>query len=459
MSSALEKIQKLGYDAKELKSAADLKMAKFNTTVDNLCTGEVSSEFAAGLFATEGKSLYAFKLVKKGEAKTTVGVLMFVSPMRSYDAGDNVAKLFAKEKSTLGFDQAKQANDALELLVFCVDAKTRGQKLGSLMLQHAIEVSQKKFLVVGQELGPASDAATQFYTKMFDKMIEGEQEGKKFRYYVGLTKNVLAALDGETAVVAAVAATKKTVAAAKKTVAAAKKPAVSKKVVKRRRAGTVCHKVVARSNSFLNSVGKKFKTEKVDVVKVESTLSMNAACAVDAILRETLEKLGSNIASLLASSHSKTVNVRTVEMAIDMTFHETELAKFMKAHGATARVNYGKFVQTSTKKSSRAKRAGLQVSPARVVRLLRQARVAQRFGVDADIQLAGALDYLVEDLLHNSLQMIKDSKHGSGRLTPRVLMLTVQGDEELSKFFRGSIGGAGVPVTVQGPQKKAKTQK
>ena len=463
MSTALEKIEKSGYRVVALKSAEDVKAAKLHAKVDDLCSGEVSGAFAAGLFNGEDANiLQAFKVVKKGDAKATAGIIMFVSPMRVYEKSDEVGKFLNENAKALDFDQLKQSKDAMELLVFCVEKSARGKNLGTQMLLHAVELSKKRYVVVGQDLGPASEPASIFYGKLFSHSAEGVKDGKKFRFYAGLASEVAKALGGSV-VEEPKPATKP--AAATKTTKTTKKPASAKKPAaaaaasasgKRRRTGKVCGKVVKRSDSFLNAVGKLFKQSR-DASKVDSTLSMNAACAVDAILRDSLEKIGANINSLLASKHSKTVDARTVSMAIQLTFgaiKQSQLSDFMLKHSLNAALKY----QGNTKlgkKMSVAARSGLTIAPARVVRLLRASRVAQRFGKAAGIHLAAALEYLTTEIFSGSLDLIKQSKLGKGRVTPRVVMLCVQGDEELRKVIRGTFGRAGV-VPMAEFAKKAK---
>ncbi len=462
MSSAEDQLTKLGYRLVELKSAKDLVQAKLNAKLDDLCSGEVSQDWAADLFQSEDKkSLKAYKLVKIGDAKMTAGILMYVSPMRAY-SGDVYADLFAQNAKKIGFDQAKQNGDAAELLVFCVEKSSRGKEKGSLanlLLLHAIEDSKKKFIVIGQQLGAQHERASTFYNKLFDKKFEGDKDGGKFNFYVGSSEDVAAKLRG-------IDTPEKKPAASKKP---AKKPAASKKpkvavasaTGKRRRAAKICGKTVKRNESFLNSVGKLFKIMRDEHVKVDSTLSMRAACTIDAILRDSLERIGANINSLLSSKHSKTVNISTVEKAIALTFgrpnnNVKNLPYLMLSDGDQAVATYNRNVKLS-KKQSRAARAGLTIAPARVVRLLRESRVAQRFAKFADIHLAAALQTLATDLIEGSLQMIKDSKLGKGRLSPRVVMLWVQGDDELRKVIRGTFGSAGV-MPMQEFAKKPKKQ-
>ena len=449
MSSGLEKIEKLGYRVVALKSADDVKKAKLNAKIDDLCSGEVSGKWAAGLFEGDDKNiLQAFKIVKKGDAKMTDGILMFVSPMRVYE-NDEMSKVLNENSKELGFDQLKQHNDAMELLVFCVREGARKKGLGARMLLHAVELANKKYVVVGQELGPASEGASKFYSSLFPKSVEGSNDGKMFRFYAGLSSDVAKSLGGDLAPTSASKPAKKPASKPAKKPAAAKKPAVAGK----RRRAAVCGKVVRRSDSFLNSVGKTFKELKTGV---KSTLSMKAACSIDAILRETLEGVGSSINSLLQSNNSKTANVRTVQTALRLRFGAAkEVLKFMLARGVAAET---KLKQAAAKKrSSVAMRAGLSISPARVARLLRESRAAPRVGFLGALHLAGALQYLCEELIGNSLEMIQQSKKKTGRVTPRVLMFVVSQDEELNKMFRGTIGGAGVVPSVEAV-KKPKTK-
>lgn len=443
MSSAQEKIENLAYRIVKLESSKDLDTKNLGSNYVQLCNNEVTQNFASGLYDTE-INLKALKLVEKGKENHAVAIIMYVDPMRAYDKKDAIAKKFTENSLRLGFDQ-QQAKDAIEILVFCVQKDFKEKEIAPLLLLHAIEESKKKFIVVGQDLGPANEQASNFFADIFgNKTFETKRNKGNVRFYVSETADLLEKLGGQ----------KKHVAKAALTRVRAKKPVSQplKKVgpaSKKRRSTAACGKVVRRSDSFLNSIGKLFKNANE---KVNSTLSSKAACILDAIVRETLEKIGEFSKSLLSSRKSKTLDQKTVFFAIRSVFKNGEIAKFMISHGAKAVEK-----MKENKDKSRAVRAELKISPARVARLLRKSRTAPRYQENVDVFIAGALEYLAFDIIESSLALIAQNKKKIVRLNPRILKLTISGDDDLRPFFHGIIGGGGV-MPSEYLEKKQKTK-
>ena len=77
-------------------------------------------------------------------------------------------------------------------------------------------------------------------------------------------------------------------------------------------------------------------------------------------------------------------------------------------------------------------RAGIIFAPARMTRLLRGKRVADRCSQLAGVFMAGALEYLVEELLDQAGEFCKEAK--KKQIKPRHIMQAVRQDEELSKL-------------------------
>ena len=93
----------------------------------------------------------------------------------------------------------------------------------------------------------------------------------------------------------------------------------------------------------------------------------------------------------------------------------------------------GKGGKVKGKAISRSKRAGLVLSVARILRILRKGRYAAHIAVGASIYLAAVLEYLVADLLEISGNVARDNK--KLRIMPRHLLLAIRNDEEFNKLL------------------------
>ena len=96
---------------------------------------------------------------------------------------------------------------------------------------------------------------------------------------------------------------------------------------------------------------------------------------------------------------------------------------------------------------SGAKRANITIPPARVMKLLRRDRIAQRMGKSASVYLAAVMDYMASEIIDMSVEQMNMVK--KKRITPRNLKLAIANDQELSKMFAGGIfAQAGVMVQI-----------
>ena len=77
-------------------------------------------------------------------------------------------------------------------------------------------------------------------------------------------------------------------------------------------------------------------------------------------------------------------------------------------------------------------RAGIIFSPARMTRLLRQKRVSARCSQLAGVFMAGALQYVVEEVLDQAGEHCREAK--KKQIRPRHIMQAVSADDELSKL-------------------------
>lgn len=83
------------------------------------------------------------------------------------------------------------------------------------------------------------------------------------------------------------------------------------------------------------------------------------------------------------------------------------------------------------------------LSVARIERNLRKGKYAKRISPAGAVYLAGALEYLIAEVIDLSGRAAKDNK--KQRIVPRHIMLAVRNDEELTKLLKHvSFAEAGV---------------
>ena len=82
---------------------------------------------------------------------------------------------------------------------------------------------------------------------------------------------------------------------------------------------------------------------------------------------------------------------------------------------------------------SRTRRSGLVLSVPRITRQLRKARLASRISACAPVYMAGAIEYLIAEVLELAGNRVRDFRRK--RITPRDIQVAVQMDEELRALF------------------------
>ena len=80
-----------------------------------------------------------------------------------------------------------------------------------------------------------------------------------------------------------------------------------------------------------------------------------------------------------------------------------------------------------------ATKANIVFAPARIARLLRRGRYADRIGLGGPVFLAGVLSYLASEILEISGDICL--QHKKGIITPRHLQLAISNDDELMKMM------------------------
>ena len=143
-----------------------------------------------------------------------------------------------------------------------------------------------------------------------------------------------------------------------------------------------------------------------------------------------------------AGLSKKTLTAREVQTAVRLVF-PGELAKHAVREGTKAVAKFHSFQAAEAQSSrgqkrggfpSQSAKAGLQFSVGRVRRVMKQAW-KHSVGMTAPVYLAAVLEYLCAEVLELAGNYSRDLK--VRRITPRHLLLTVRGDEELDKLLVG----------------------
>lgn len=480
-ASAAATIKSMGYTLVPIKTVDDLSVASLGSTVSRICSGEVNNKYAASIVTGADKDrFFGYKLVQTGDKKAVaLGMYLMVSPMRAYEAKHQpeIAAAFEANAKKTGFSQ-RQLNEAAELVVLCVASESRGQKLGLLLIQHAVEQAKKRFIVVAQEKGLEHDAATVLYNSIFDNTFEvpipvDRQTTSNATFYVDTSDKVLAKLREKVAKVAGTVAPlpgrlpQKTVAAAEKQIARvagskrAARPSISgpsapskkrapssgtpiQAAAKRRKTTKTCYQTVLTRRSYANYVAKIFRS----LAGKQKSISRKAVCAIDAFIREQLEAVALVARNIIEKDRRATMTHATLTSALRLCYPMKDLQKHCLANGALA---VKKFNENAHKR--RAARAGIFVAPSRVKQMLSEMRVARRYQAAVDVYLAGVANYLIAEILEITISVMDKAR----RLTPRHVMLAIRNDQELNQVASGTFGASGVVPSINAallPQKK-----
>ena len=107
------------------------------------------------------------------------------------------------------------------------------------------------------------------------------------------------------------------------------------------------------------------------------------------------------------------------------------------------------------KKKSVHARVNLIFPVTRIKTYMKKSGLCKRTSVEAAIAVAAGIEYIVSELLSVTVEKTSDPKFAKSRITPRMLNLTIENDDELKALFAGStIRGGGVNPTVFAPRVK-----
>ena len=115
---------------------------------------------------------------------------------------------------------------------------------------------------------------------------------------------------------------------------------------------------------------------------------------------------------------------------------------------------------TSSAKTTRSQKAGLQFPVGRISRFMKQGKYSERIGAGAPVYLAAVLEYLAAEVLELAGNAAKDN-HKS-RIVPRHILLAIRNDEELNRLLGSTTiaSGGALPFIHTGllPKTKGKEE-
>ena len=195
-------------------------------------------------------------------------------------------------------------------------------------------------------------------------------------------------------------------------------------------------------------------------VHPDQGLRGDALNTVNNILRHLIEDLAGVLAKVKTSSSGKTLSSRDIQTAIRIAL-PGELAKHAVSEGTKAVSKYVISKQgKGGPKESASKRAGLQFSVARPMKVLRMFYPAKRCSSGAKVYLAAVIEYLSAEILELAGNAARDRK--KIRIDVRSLLLAIKSDEELDQLLSGYVTGGGVVPAIHSsllPKKKEKKPK
>ena len=88
-------------------------------------------------------------------------------------------------------------------------------------------------------------------------------------------------------------------------------------------------------------------------------------------------------------------------------------------------------------KLSKSQKAGLVFPVAKIGKFCKMSNCKSRISAQAPVYIAGVLEETMKIILEASAQLAEDKK--SARITPRILMLAISQDQELTKYFKDCV--------------------
>lgn len=168
----------------------------------------------------------------------------------------------------------------------------------------------------------------------------------------------------------------------------------------------------------------------LEQVKPDHSIKGETVETIDRITRILVEKVMNSVNKILRNDpERKTVSARDIQAGVRLAF-PGEIAKHAvsEANKAVTRFN------ASTETGGKAGRAGLVFPPSRIEKLIRLYSVQTRVSASAPVYLAGAIEYIIAEILEMAGNVTTEKKRQRIKLSD--VSTAINGDEELSKLFR-----------------------
>ena len=178
-------------------------------------------------------------------------------------------------------------------------------------------------------------------------------------------------------------------------------------------------------------------------ITTSNGITANAKQQLNSFLCSFIKEVVRIVHELTVLSKKKTISVKEIENALNILLFG-ELLKVAKEEGNKACDNFS----SQENKGSRQTKANIIFPPSIVEKFLRNFGYSKFMVASlSPVYLAAVLEYLTFDILDNSVNITKNSKHM--RVTVRDMELAVRNDDELNKLFNKLnttfLGGGVVP--------------
>ena len=183
----------------------------------------------------------------------------------------------------------------------------------------------------------------------------------------------------------------------------------------------------------------------------DTGITSNAKLTINNLLIDILQKIVKYAEVLLIVTNKNTLTSREIQSSIRSILPK-KLAQDAVNEGTRALTRFDASISGKSKtikggkNTSVGSRAGLTLSPSRVVRLIRVLDQKNRIGVGSKIFAAAVLEHLAAVILEMAGNSSRD--HKRVRITNRDIALVIKNDEDLNNIFGKSnvvLGGGVVP--------------